>query len=50
MFIVALNVYFLIYFSFRYWNTNFSQNPEKYIKHTPKQVEEMINSFFDSTA
>lgn len=31
----------------RYFNTNFTKNPEKYIKYTPDNVKELLDKFFD---
>ena len=34
----------------KYTQTTFSKNPEKYIKYTVKDVEDLINNFFDAAA
>lgn len=34
----------------RYEGTNFSKNPEKYIKYSERDIVSMIDQFFDSTA
>ena len=34
----------------KYRVTNFTKNPEKYIRFTERQVSQFIDSFFDSAA
>ena len=34
----------------KYKGTNFTKNPEKYIKYSVEQVETMMSQFFDSAA
>ena len=41
--------YFVYSFS-RYVVTNFTKNPEKYIRYTPEQVSAQIDHFFDISA
>ena len=33
-----------------YRNTNFTKNPEKYIKYTESDIADFVNKFFDSSA
>ncbi|XP_072167863.1 exocyst complex component 7-like [Diadema setosum] len=36
-----------IQFRDRYFNTNFTKNPEKYMKYSPEQVKDLLDKFFD---
>ena len=37
-------------FLVKFQRVNFTKNPEKYIKYTVKDVEEMLEKFFDTSA
>jgi hypothetical protein len=38
---------FILFYSFSFANSTFSQNKQKYIKYTKDQIEELIGALFD---
>lgn len=48
--IVLISLHLLCVFCFRYIDAGFTKNIDKYIKYTPSDISNIIDTFFDAAA